>query len=92
MGVSAGPFGAVSSTTTVASGFFSFSPQFASPGNYLVVFSKVGYATQKYVVTASGTPIDITATLSPGAGSLSGLVSGPGALSAAQRSRSPMAR
>ncbi len=72
-----GPFGRSSSTETIGDGSFSFPKQFPSPADYLVTFSKPGYATQKYVVAASGAPIQLTVKLVPGPGSISGRVSGP---------------
>ncbi len=71
------PLGSSFSTTTIGSGFFTFPAQFASPGNYLVTFSKPGYATQKFVVAATGAPVNLNVTLIPGPGSISGLVIGP---------------
>ena len=73
----AGAFGATFSTATIGSGFFTFPAQFPSPGNYLVTFSKPGYATQKFVVAAAGAPVNLNVNLTPGPGSLSGEVFGP---------------
>ena len=73
----AGAVGATFSTSTIGSGFFTFPAQFPSPGNYLVTFSKPGYATQKFVVAATGAPVNLNVNLTPGAGSLSGEVFGP---------------
>ena len=72
-----GAVGATFSTSTIGSGFFTFPAQFPSPGNYLVTFSKPGYATQKFVVAATGAPVNLNVNLTPGAGSLSGEVFGP---------------
>ncbi len=76
-GSNVGPFGSSFSTSTIGSGFFTFPAEFASPGNYLVTFSKPGYATQKFVVTATGAPVNLNVNLTPGPGSLSGEVFGP---------------
>jgi Fibronectin type III domain/Carboxypeptidase regulatory-like domain len=74
---SGGPLGSSFSTTTIGSGFFTFPAEFASPGNYLVTFSKPGYATQKFVVSATGAPVNLNVNLTPGPGSLAGEVFGP---------------
>ncbi|HTT92320.1 MAG TPA: carboxypeptidase regulatory-like domain-containing protein [Acidimicrobiales bacterium] len=76
-GGNGGPSGSSFSTSTIGSGFFTFPAEFPTPGNYLVTFSKPGYATQKFVVTATGAPVNLNVNLTPGAGSLSGEVVGP---------------
>ncbi|HET9692008.1 MAG TPA: carboxypeptidase regulatory-like domain-containing protein, partial [Acidimicrobiales bacterium] len=64
-------------TTTAPDGSFAFAGVKA-PGYYLVTFSKPGYATTRYVVTAAaGTAATLDATLTPGDGAVSGTVTGP---------------
>jgi large repetitive protein len=77
VGGGVGTFGSSFSTTTIGSGFFTFPAQFPSPGNYVVTFSKPGYSTQKFLVTATGAPVNLNVSLTPGSGSLSGEVFGP---------------
>jgi hypothetical protein len=66
------------SASTTDDGSWSF-PSIASPGYYLLTFSKPGYQTQKFVVDSgsesAGEPL--TVDLQPGEGSLQGRVSGP---------------
>ena len=87
-----GPFGRSSSTETIGDGSFSFPKQFPSPADYLVTFSKPGYATQKYVVAASGAPIQLTVKLVPGPAAFPVGSAGPPVLWVGQRLRLAMAR
>jgi hypothetical protein len=63
------------STTTDADGTWAFGG-IPAPGFYLVTISKPGYATQKFVITASddGSPVVLDADLVAGNGALSGAV------------------
>ena len=65
-------------TTTTPDGSWAFQ-DIRAPGDYLVTFSKPGYATQRYIVTVGpdGKPVKLSASISPGGGALSGTVSGP---------------
>ena len=72
--------------TTGADGAWSFAGV-TSPGYYLLTFAKPGYQTQRYIVDASAQvatqPLKVE--LSPGQGSLHGVVTGPdGPVGAAQ--------
>lgn len=66
------------SASTTDDGSWSF-PSIASPGYYLLTFSKPGYQTQKFVIDSgsesAGEPLAVD--LQPGEGSLQGRVSGP---------------
>jgi len=65
------------STTTGEDGTWAVAG-LSSTGRYLVVLTKAGYQTQRYLVTgatAAATPLETT--LVPGEGSLSGTVTGP---------------
>jgi hypothetical protein len=66
------------STLTAPDGTWAISG-LKAPGTYLVTFSKPGFATRKYLLTASspGSSLELNTTISPGFGSISGIVSGP---------------
>jgi Carboxypeptidase regulatory-like domain/PEGA domain len=64
-------------TTTAPDGSWAFAG-LRAPGDYLVTFSRDGYQTAKYIVTTTTdtSPVSLAASLSPGTGSISGLVNG----------------
>ncbi|WP_370250082.1 hypothetical protein [Nocardioides sp.] len=66
------------SATTTKEGIWAF-PEVPAPGYYLLTFSKVGFATQKYVIDSSRAestqPLEIE--MVPGEGALRGSVTGP---------------
>ncbi len=65
-------------TTTDADGAWAFAG-ISSPGFYLIIISKPGYATTRYVVSApeDGSPIVLDSDLVAGDGTLGGGVTGP---------------
>ena len=65
-------------TTTTPDGAWAFAGVRA-PGYYLVTFSKPGYQTQRYIATVSadGSPVTLSASISPGQGAISGTVFSP---------------
>lgn len=67
------------STTTAPDGSWAIS-DLRAPGDYLVTFSKPGFTTRKYLLTATkpGSTLHLDASISPGFGSIAGSVSGPG--------------
>jgi hypothetical protein len=66
------------STTTDQDGVWAFAGVRA-PGFYLLTFSKDGYGTRKFVVSApdDGSPVKLDEEMQPGDGSLNGMVHGP---------------
>ena len=66
------------STTSDNDGVWAFAGVRA-PGFYLLSFSKAGYGTRKFVVSApeDGSPVKLDAELVAGDGSLAGMVFGP---------------
>jgi hypothetical protein len=65
-------------TTTTPDGSWAFAG-LRAPGDYLVTFSKDGFETSKYIVTTTtvSAPVTLSASLTPGRGSVSGTVTGP---------------
>ena len=65
-------------TSTDTDGAWAFAG-IKSPGFYLIIISKAGYATKKYVVTApdDGSPIVLDSDLVAGDGTLGGGITGP---------------
>ncbi|MEY2447695.1 MAG: large repetitive protein, partial [Acidimicrobiaceae bacterium] len=70
--------GAARTTTTDADGAWAFGG-IKSPGYYLIIISKAGFATKKFVVTApeDGSPIVLDSELIAGDGTLGGAINGP---------------
>jgi hypothetical protein len=66
------------STVTAGDGAWAF-PPVSAPGYYLLTFSKAGYQTKRFVVNAvdGSNPDPMKVELSPGAGRLSGTITGP---------------